>query len=261
MGCRLLIVCHEKTFLVDSLVKGLESTGIEPLLCGPDVRDIDVLKDLSDIILVFVDDFTSEEMKVLVYVKDVCVDDGKPLYLVGYRDMLDHAGELIPPEYVDKEFARPIDAKKLISALTFEADQLSFRALQKSIMIVDDDLTYLKIIRKQLSTKYHVVAVKSGMQAIKHLATHTPDLILMDYDMPITTGSKVMEMIRSEPDTENIPIIFLTGKADRETVMDVMGLNPQGYLLKDMSQEEILEAIDKFFESEKLRVKHRKYNG
>ena len=96
------------------------------------------------------------------------------------------------------------------------------------------------------------------MQAIKHLGSHTPDLILMDYDMPITTGSKVMEMIRSEPETENIPVIFLTGKADRDTVLDVMVLNPQGYLLKNLSQTEIMAAIDNFFENERARAKkHR----
>ena len=80
----------------------------------------------------------------------------------------------------------------------------------------------------------------------------------MDYDMPITTGSKVMEMIRSEPETENIPVIFLTGKADRDTVLDVMVLNPQGYLLKNLSQTEIMAAIDNFFENERARAKkHR----
>ena len=257
MECRLLIVSAERTFLVDSVAKGLEKTGIKTTVCEPDVKEIESRKDAADIILIFVDDLTPEMMKVLVYVKDICIDDAKLLYLTGYEDMLARVGEFIPSEYVEREFARPIDAKKLINTLNDEAKQLSLRSAQKSIMIVDDDLTYLKIIRKQLSAKYRVTAVKSGMQAIRHLGSHTPDLILMDYDMPITTGSKVMEMIRSEPETAEIPIIFLTGKADRETVLDVMGLNPQGYLLKELSQEEILDTIDKFFENEKPRHKKK----
>ncbi|MBR6307404.1 MAG: response regulator [Lachnospiraceae bacterium] len=261
MECSLLLVTYEKTFLIDSVAKGLGEIGIKTAVCGPDVKDIEAGKDSADIILVFVDGFTPEMMKVLVYIKDVCVDDGKSLYLVGYKDMLDYAAEFAPPEYVEKEFPRPIDAKKLVSTLSSEAELLSRRAEQKNIMIVDDDVTYLKVIRKQLSEKYRITAVKSGMQAIKHLGAHTPDLILMDYDMPITTGSKVMEMIRSEPDTEEIPVIFLTGRADRETVMDVMGLNPQGYLLKSASGEDILASIDKFFENEKTGRKQRKHIG
>ena len=257
MDCRLLIVSNEKTFIVDSVATGLKKTKIKTKVCGPDVRTIEAEKETTDVILIFVDEFTPEMMKVLVYIKDVCVDDNKSLYLVGYKDALDRVGEFIPPEYVNKAFPRPIDAKKLITTMNWEAEQLSLKYEQKSILIVDDDVTYLKLIRKQLSAKYRVTAVKSGMQAIKHLGSHTPDLIIMDYDMPITTGSKVMEMIRSEPDTENIPVIFLTGKADRETVMDVMGVNPQGYLLKNMSQEEIMAAIDKFFDNERSRSKKR----
>ena len=73
----------------------------------------------------------------------------------------------------------------------------------------------------------------------------------MDYDMPITDGTKVLEMLRSESDSAEIPVIFLTGKADKETVMKVMSLKPQGYLLKSMRQMDIVSAIDHYFETEK----------
>ena len=258
MECSLLIVSNEKSFIVDSVANGLKNSVIRTTVCGPDVKTIEAKKESTDIILIFVDEFTTEMMKVLVFIKDVCVDDDISLYLVGYKDALDHVEEFIPCEYVSKEFPRPIDVKKLIAELNRESEEVIKRYAQKSILIVDDDVTYLKILRRQLSAKYRVTAVKSGMQAIKHLGSHTPDLILMDYDMPITTGSKVMEMIRSEPETENIPVIFLTGKADKDTVLDVMVLNPQGYLLKNLSQTEIMAAIDKFFENERARAKkHR----
>ncbi len=71
--------------------------------------------------------------------------------------------------------------------------------------------------------------------------------------MPITPGPQVMKMIRSEHNADEIPIIFLTGKADTESVIAVMQLRPQGYLLKTMSKEEIVESIDKFFETNKWK--------
>jgi DNA-binding NarL/FixJ family response regulator len=92
------------------------------------------------------------------------------------------------------------------------------------------------------------------MQAITYIANHTPDLILLDYDMPITPGPQVMEMIRSEHNAKEIPIIFLTGKSDKESVMRVMSLRPQGYLLKSLSKEEITEAVDNFFETKKWEM-------
>ena len=66
-------------------------------------------------------------------------------------------------------------------------------------------------------------------------------------------GEQVMEMIRSEHNASEIPIIFLTGKSDKESVMTVMQLKPQGYLLKTMSKEQIMESIDHFFETRKWK--------
>ena len=60
-----------------------------------------------------------------------------------------------------------------------------------------------------------------------------------------------MEMIRSEFSSAEIPIIFLTGKSDRESIMRVMKLKPQGYLLKTMSRDDIVTAINSYFISHK----------
>nr|MCR5429582.1 response regulator [Lachnospiraceae bacterium] len=126
----------------------------------------------------------------------------------------------------------------------------------KHILLVDDDVTFLKMMQDWLSGTYTVTIARSGMQAITYIANHTPDLILLDYDMPITSGPQVMEMIRSEPNSTDIPIIFLTGKSDRESVMKVMQLKPQGYLLKNMNRTELLKSVGDFFEAEKLK-KHK----
>ena len=132
-----------------------------------------------------------------------------------------------------------------------EAEEARRRRSAKKILVVDDDITFLKMIKKWLMDEYQVTIVKSGMQAIKYIKGHRPDLILLDYDMPITDGTKTLEMLRSEPDSAEIPVIFLTGKADEETVMKVMSLKPQGYLLKSMKQADIVSAIDHYFETEK----------
>ncbi len=188
-------------------------------------------------------------MQALVYIKDICADDAKTLILAGYEAELTKVKDVIPSELVIRQYLRPFDAKKIVVDICLEAEEVKRRNSMKEILLVDDDVTFLKMVKKWLMEKYHVTVVKSGMQAIKHITIHKPDLILMDYDMPITTGSKVMEMIRSEPDSAGIPVIFLTGKSDKETLMQVMSLKPQGYLLKTMNREDILSAVDRFFET------------
>jgi len=76
-------------------------------------------------------------------------------------------------------------------------------------------------------------------------------LVLLDYEMPIVDGKQVLEMIRSETEFADIPVIFLTSKGDKESVMQVMALKPDGYLLKTMPPEDIKQSVDAFFERKK----------
>ena len=80
-----------------------------------------------------------------------------------------------------------------------------------------------------------------------YVAEHHPDLILLDYEMPVTSGPQVLEMLRSETATGTIPVFFLTGKDDRESVKKVLSLHPEGYLLKKSPRDKIRQAIQSFF--------------
>ena len=119
--------------------------------------------------------------------------------------------------------------------------------LQKRILIVDDDPQYLGLVREWLKDKYKIFMAKSGLQAIKLLGMNTVDLILLDYEMPVTTGPQVLEMLRADEDTKSIPVMFLTSKSDKDSVMEVVTLRPEGYFLKTITREELLERLSEYF--------------
>ena len=54
-------------------------------------------------------------------------------------------------------------------------------------------------------------------------------------------------MLRSDLDTKDIPVMFLTGKSDKQSVMQVVSLKPEGYFLKNIEREELLEKLEEFF--------------
>ena len=89
--------------------------------------------------------------------------------------------------------------------------------------------------------------VGSGLQALKFLGKNKVDLILLDHEMPVTSGPKVLEMLRSDDETKDIPVMFLTGKSDKESVMEVVSLKPEGYFLKNITREELLEKLNEYF--------------
>ena len=89
--------------------------------------------------------------------------------------------------------------------------------------------------------------VTDGMQAVRWLVKNSTDLILLDYEMPVIDGSKILEMLRMDPNTSSIPVIFLTGNGKKESIERVLSLKPQGYLLKTSTRKSILETIGAFF--------------
>ena len=137
--------------------------------------------------------------------------------------------------------------EKLLSQVENYMSKVSSIAKRKNILIVDDDVSYMSMIMEWLKDKYRVSLANSGMEAITWLAGNTADLILLDYEMPITTGPQVLQMIQSSERTADIPVIFLTGKNDKESIMAVLELKPAGYLLKSIDREGRNKTLDEFF--------------
>lgn len=125
---------------------------------------------------------------------------------------------------------------------------------KKKVLVVDDSEFMLRAIHDLLSSDYEVITAKSGLSAIRSITLDRPDLVLLDYEMPVCNGSQVLEMIRSEKDFADIPVIFLTSKVDKESVSKVIALKPEGYLSKSMSPETVKREVDHYFEK-KDRVK------
>ena len=119
---------------------------------------------------------------------------------------------------------------------------------KKKLLIVDDSSFTLTLLQNLLGTDYEVITAKSGLSAIRHISLMRPDLILLDYEMPVCSGNQVLEMLRSEEDFTDIPVIFLTSRVDRESIQKVIALKPERYLSKALPPETVKREIDRFFE-------------
>ncbi|MDE7334248.1 MAG: response regulator [Lachnospiraceae bacterium] len=124
---------------------------------------------------------------------------------------------------------------------------------KKKILVVDDSEMLQQFMKKLLGIDYQVSLANSGLSAIRAITLNRPDLILLDYEMPVCDGAQVLEMIRSEKDFADIPVIFLTGRSDKEAVNKMMSLKPKGCLLKSMKPAEIKKSIDDYFKKATAR--------
>lgn len=116
---------------------------------------------------------------------------------------------------------------------------------KKRVLVVDDNGPTLRTIKAMLDAEYDVTVVNSGMNAMKAIGKRRPNLILLDYEMPVCDGRQTLEMIRADEEISDIPVIFLTGVNDREHIEMVLALRPAGYLLKPPVKERLLGEIKK----------------
>ncbi|MBR4760485.1 MAG: response regulator [Lachnospiraceae bacterium] len=116
---------------------------------------------------------------------------------------------------------------------------------KKNIMVVDDSAIVLRAVKAMLEDEFEVTAANSGTQAITKIGKKRPDLVLLDYEMPVCDGRQTLEMIRSEEGIKNLPVVFLTAHSDRKHINAVLGLKPAGYLLKPPVKENLIVTIKK----------------
>jgi len=118
--------------------------------------------------------------------------------------------------------------------------------LRKHILVVDDNPLMLRSIKELLKDKYDIATAVSGRLALKFLENKTTDLILLDYEMPEENGPAVLQKLRANDLTKDIPVIFLTGITEQNKIHEALILKPQGYLLKPVDHEKLLSAISKW---------------
>jgi CheY-like chemotaxis protein len=252
MEKRVLLVGGGKSFMVTSIAKELREEGFEVIQASPDVTEIERIENKPSVYLIYVDDL-EEMMEFFVYLRDRVVENDLSISIIGSHDEIEKIYNATSKNKIAAAFERPVNVKELGREMSRVVENEQVRLQKKRILVVDDDGTMLRTIKSWLSDKYQVFMVNSGMAAITFLARNQVDLILLDYEMPVTTGPKVLEMLRSEPSTSSIPVMFLTVKSDRESVMQVLSLKPEKYLLKTMPPTELVANIDEFFERQKIK--------
>ena len=113
------------------------------------------------------------------------------------------------------------------------------------LLLVDDDATNLRILRETLRGLGHkMLACTSGESALDLARKHRPDLILLDIMMPGIDGYEVCETLKSDPETSNLAIIFLTALDSTEDKVRGLRLGAVDYIAKPFQPEEVVARVN-----------------
>ena len=163
---------------------------------------------------------------------------------------------VIAPHLLEDGIGTPIgkeNAMTEVEQYLMKREEQEVTNRKSKILVVDDSLTIREGMRQLLMEDYEIAVAESGVAAIRTITLNQPDLVLLDYEMPVCDGRQTLEMLRSEKAFEDIPVMFLTGRRDPESMIKVMPLKPAGYLIKSSKPADIKKEIDTFFEKKKAK--------
>ncbi len=248
MNKSILFIQENSSFLINAIIQALKKDAFNCEVCSFDIDDISKRADDFECFFINMEKDTAfRHVKELVYLKDQGSFNDKKFMIMGTPNDIHDCTESLSDNSVVATFERPINTRDVVDRVLEVFETVMDTGGKKTILVVDDSGTFLHAIKSWLDTDYKVIMVSSATNAISYLATNNPDLILLDYEMPVCSGPELLEMIRADESNADIPVMFLTGKGDRESVEKVLSLHPQGYMLKSISRPDMLKTLSDFF--------------
>lgn len=258
---KILVTGRNRRIIKDVCERCEEDRGYLTAKCRPDKSALfDVLyKEMPNVIIVCMGGETSEDIKIYDILKEAMRLGSIHVFVVANDE-----DKRLFQKYTGLNkvyfFSRPVSMFAVYAKLMEIEDQINddtnsaFELFEnpivfedsgrKRILVVDDDTQQLMHIKDMLKEFYDVTVVKSGEDCFKVLAKKEIDLILLDYLMPEMDGPSVLHGLRALEDTADIPVIFLTGMTEKNTVIKTLTeLKPQGYVVKPSKKSELVAKI------------------
>jgi len=112
----------------------------------------------------------------------------------------------------------------------------------KTILIVDDEPEVL-VLLKRILNEYNTVTAEGGPHAIEEVKNRKIDLILLDIAMPEMSGFEVAKIIKDDPATSHIPIIFVSARRDLDSFVEGFEIGIEDYITKPIDQNYLLFTV------------------
>ncbi len=116
---------------------------------------------------------------------------------------------------------------------------------QKTLLLIDDDPNLILLVKDYLEFRgYQVITAENGREALDILANSSPDMIICDVMMPEMDGYAFVEHVRANPETEWIPVLFLSAKGQSQDRVKGLNTGADVYMVKPFEPEELVAQVE-----------------
>ena len=127
-----------------------------------------------------------------------------------------------------------------------------------TILAIEDDPSFRDLLRLHLQSAGHVLrGAADPEEGLRAILEDPPDLILLDLDLPYLSGFEVLEALRSDDASRDIPVIIITGRPDGETYERCRRIGFDGFASKPLKREDLLGEVNKVLDALAARKRRR----
>lgn len=243
----LLLSGNDKSFLTNSMCENLGKNNITVYNTTLSDENVESYVNTSDLMIIM------EGVELELYgarlnlLKDIFYAQMKKVVIYSNPEPIEKMKRIFPDSMIAEVYIRPMDANQVVEKIVCLLSGAAQAKEKKKVLVVDDSGPMLRTIMGWLEGTYQVSLANSAASAFSSIEKSKPDLILLDYEMPVCSGAQFLQMLRQEETTKQIPVIFLTSVDDAETVKKVIELKPEGYILKTTPEARVKEIVAQFF--------------
>ncbi|MBR5162656.1 MAG: response regulator [Schwartzia sp.] len=240
----IVIVMFKYSVIVKGIERKLDDCGYNVTILAEEFDRIKQLAEKAILFILYLPKGITEnqsDLDQLAKIHDMIQAAGRDMILIGEKDdpprLTAQSPHLLACAWVNRP-VRMDDLEDIVEETLKNSDK-------KKILIVDDDPAYAKMAQEWIKDEYQAYSITVAKDAVPFLLKKPVDLILLDYEMPVMDGPQVFQMLRQEPATRNIPVVFLTGISTDEGSERIMALHPDGFVLKSATKETLLDYLRK----------------
>ncbi len=113
------------------------------------------------------------------------------------------------------------------------------------VLIVDDDPVVRRIVLELLNNRYTIISASTGVQLPELLQKHKPDLVILDVMLPWVNGFELCRIIKTHPQNESLPVLFLTSCKEKEDLLTGKEVGASGYLTKPFHAKDLYREVER----------------
>ena len=138
---------------------------------------------------------------------------------------------------------KPISNEKLIDNIEAHLDPVRSKENRAIVLAVDDNPSILQTLNHLLGEKYKVFTLPQPQAIVDVLSRVVPDLFILDCHMPVMHGFELVPLIRSQPEHEDTPIIFLTSEGTIDNVSVATSIGASGFIVKPIDEDILMDKV------------------